>query len=296
MAPPTSDLQKSSGDFLSSELVEQKEKGQPAAAVTDKKKQKKTKTKKAKTDKKPRFLSTIFRSSDRKTKVPALNLPPVERDLSPNNRLRQQDSDPLHVPANDLPKLDLPLPTYSRPEVNMTSGSIKQSSEFAVPVIHLPAIPDLSLPEADDRTVESTADLMKVPNVQLPDLQQTLNEQEEVKMPTFHFEWMKTEDTTVKAEPVVASPTEKASPIETDPKPSPVESEESATVEAVLPIVSSEEPDMVIKAEPLTIEEKYKITDIQQSEVPVIAEVSYNPHRESPFISLLLIRLEANQD
>lgn len=153
-------------------------------------KEPKVKEPKAEGDKKTGLFSNIFRHSDRKSKAPELDLPAVERDLSPNNPLREphrHDSDPLRIPNTDLPQPDLPLPTYDRPEVDMTNGQTKQSSEFSIPVVDLPPIPDLQLPNNDQRPIDSTIDHMKVPNVNLPDVQFTSNEQENVKLPELNL-------------------------------------------------------------------------------------------------------------
>lgn len=177
MTPPTTDIQKSSGTH-----VEEISSGKKTKAE----KKKKSKEPKLKTEKKSSLFSTLFRSNERKSPVPALNLPSVEHDLSPNNQLRKphpDDADPFHIPSTNLPKLDLPLPTYDHPEVDMSSGYTKQSSEFSIPVIDLPSIPNLSFPENDKQSNESNVDPMKIPNVQLPNLQFTLNEQELVKLP-----------------------------------------------------------------------------------------------------------------
>jgi hypothetical protein len=153
---------------------------------TKKVKEPKVKTKKVKepkveTEKKPGLFSNLFRHSDRKSKAPALDLPSVERDLTANNELRQphrHDSDPLRVPTIDLPKLDISLPTYDRPEVNMTSGQTKVSSEFSIPIVDLPAIPNLQLPDNEKQPTDLGIDLTRIPNVELPELHFT---QENIK-------------------------------------------------------------------------------------------------------------------
>jgi len=156
----------------------------------------KVKEPKVETEKKPGLFSNIFRHSERKSKAPALDLPAVERDLTPTNELREphrHDSDPLRIPNTDLPKPDLPLPTYDRPEVDMSTGQTKQSSEFSIPVVDLPPIPNLHLPENEKQTIDSNIDPMKVPNVNLPELQFTSNELETTKLPEIHIKSEKDE-------------------------------------------------------------------------------------------------------
>ncbi len=195
--PPTTDVQKSSGDFLPTEPAKKEEISpvkteiMPNVEVQETKKKKgsstlptktkKSKEEKLKSEKKSNAFSTFFRHSERKSNVPALHLPAIERSVSPNNRLsgsHQQGTDPFHVPSIDLPKLDLPLPTYDRPEVNMTIGSTKHSSEFSIPVVSFPPIPDLQLPENNQQWMDSNVHTIKVPHVQLPDLQYTSSHDE----------------------------------------------------------------------------------------------------------------------
>lgn len=169
-------------------------------------KEPKVKEPKVEGEKKSGLFSNLLCHSARKSKAPALNLPSVERDLSPNNELREphrHDSDPLRVPTTDLPQPDLSLPTYDRPEVNMTSGQAKQTSEFSVPSVNLPPIPDLQLPIHEQKPIDTNIDLMKVPNVNLPDVQFTSNEQETVKLPELH---LKNEKTTVLEQPQITTP------------------------------------------------------------------------------------------
>ncbi|CAF4805455.1 unnamed protein product, partial [Rotaria socialis] len=131
---------------------------------------------KVKTERKSGLFSTLFRHSDRKSNVPALKLPSYEQNLTTNEDTQHKNShdiDPLHVPSIDLPKLDVPLPTYDRPEVDMTSGQLKQSSEFSIPVVDLPPIPNLNLPDTSKPTIDLTVDPLKVPNIELPELQLT---------------------------------------------------------------------------------------------------------------------------
>lgn len=153
-------------------------------------KEPKVKAPKVKTEKKSGLFSHIFRSSDRQSKAPALDLPAVERDLTPNNELREphrHDSDPLRIPNTDLPQPDVSLPTYEHLEVNMTSGQKKQSSEFSIPVVDLPPIPNLHLPDNEKQPTDSNIDQMKVPNVNLPELKFTSDEQEPTKLPEIHI-------------------------------------------------------------------------------------------------------------
>lgn len=177
------------------EIDESKSKGS-YTLPTKKSKEKKVKEPKApkepkmKGEKKSGVFSKIFRQSDRKSKAPGLDLPPVDRDLTPNNEPREphrHDSDPLRVPNVDLPRPDFSLPTYDRPEVNASTGHTKQSSEFAIPVVDLPPIPNLQLPQNEKQPVESNVDQMKVPTVTLPELKFTSNEQEPTKLPELNL-------------------------------------------------------------------------------------------------------------
>ncbi|CAF4486688.1 unnamed protein product, partial [Rotaria magnacalcarata] len=146
---------------------------------------------KVKTERKSGLFSTLFRHSDRKSNVPALNLPSYEQNLTTNEDIQQRNShdiDPLHVPSIDLPKLDVPLPTYDRPEVDVTSGQLKQSSEFSIPVVDLPPIPNLDFPDTSKPTIDLTVDPLKVPNIELPELQLALNEEENIKLPDIHLQ------------------------------------------------------------------------------------------------------------
>lgn len=163
---------------------------------TKKSKNKKEKVKKEKKEKKSGLFGSVFRQSDRKSKTPGLDLPPVERDLTANNPLRdahRHDSDPLRVPHVDLPKPDVALPSFERPEVNMTSGQLQQSTEFAIPTVDLPPIPDLQLPIDDKRRIESDGTELKIPNVQLPELQLSAEEQEQFHLPEFQLNTHKKE-------------------------------------------------------------------------------------------------------
>lgn len=206
MIPSTTDIQKSSGDFHSiqptktEEISTIKSEIMPNVEIKGKKTKKGSSTLPTK-KKKSSLFCTVFRQSERKSKIPALDLPSVERDLSPNNQLRsphRHDSDPLHIPSTDLPKLDLPLPSYDHPEVNMSSGSIEHSSEFSIPIVDFPPIPNLDLPKHNKQSIEPDSDLMKAPNVQLPDLQYTLNNQENTKLPEVQLK-TKSEQTLVQS-------------------------------------------------------------------------------------------------
>ena len=198
-----------------------------------KSKTKKVKEPKVKTEKKPGLFSNIFRHSDRKSKAPALDLPLVERDLTPNNELRpphRHDSDPLRIPNTDLPKLDFSLPTYDRAEVNMASGRTKESSEFSIPVVDLPPIPNLQLPDNDNQPIDSNIDHMKVPNVELPELEFTSNQllsHNEEKLPeiplitNIKHEHLPTIETGL----ALASPVQDMLDIQTDQKNFPIETD-----------------------------------------------------------------------
>lgn len=217
MTSPITDIQKSSGDFLVTAHTEEKSKISPININGSSSKKKK----KIKTEKKSGFISTLFRPGQRKSKVPALDLPSIERDLSPNNPLRpphRRDSDPLHIPSTNLPKLDLPLPTYDRPEVNMTTGSTKQSSEFSIPIVNFPSIPNLQLPDVNKQLVDSNSDLMKIPTNEYPPLHYTLNEQENRKLSQIEFQ-------TIETGLALASPVDDMLSIQTDHKTFPIETD-----------------------------------------------------------------------
>ncbi len=273
MTPP-------SGDILSTEPI----KDTPKTDVEEKKtktkkhlfnlpiKKKKSKEPKLPSKKKSSLFSTFFRHSERSAKVPALNLPSVERDLSPNNPLRpphRHDSDPLRVPLIDLPKLDLPLPAYDRPEVNMTTGHIKQSSEFSIPVVDFPPIPNLKLPEDTKPSIQLNTDDMKAPHVELPDLQFTLTKQENVKLPEIQLN-TKTEQIkkeTIQAGLALSSPVDDMLSIQTDHKSFPIETDyviKSETLTTQITEISSP-----------TLDQQVTIIDthlIQSYEVPVCSQ------------------------
>ncbi|UJR10546.1 hypothetical protein I4U23_014746 [Adineta vaga] len=278
MSPPAIDIPK----------TKSKSKTKTKSMTVVKEKKIKSSTTLASDKKKSGLLSTLFCHGNRKSKVPALDLPPIERDLSPNNQLRQHDSDPLHVPAIELPKLDLPLPAYNRPEVNMTSGSIKQSSEFVIPVVDLPSIPDLQLPKVEKQVIDANIDLMKVPNVQLPDLQYVLNEQENAKLPEIQIN--KTiqnesdKEITILTGLALASPIDDMLSIQTDHKSFPIETDYAIQNEPIVPTISTERTEVIINTEFISIEEKYQIVDTQQSVLPItqITTTEYNFQLPSP--------------
>ncbi|CAF1501450.1 unnamed protein product [Adineta ricciae] len=290
MSPPAIEISKSSEQTETKKKSKSKAKNKSKPVATEKEVKVKSSTSKTSEKKKSSLLSTFFRPGDRRTKVPALDLPPIERDLSPNTQLRQSDSDPLHVPSVQLPKLDFQLPAYERPEVNMASGSIQQSSEFGIPVVDLPPIPDLRLPDVEKQTIDSNIDLMKVPNVQLPDVQYTLNEEDDVKLPEIQFEkTVKTESDphpTVQAGLALASPVEDMLIIQTDHKNFPIETDYATKTEPIVPIVPTEQPEACIKTEIISIEEKYQVTGLQQAESVVITQTEikteYNFQLPSP--------------
>ncbi|CAF3641520.1 unnamed protein product, partial [Adineta steineri] len=259
MIPPSTDIQKSSGDFHSIQHKESQMKGSTSLPA---------KKKKHKNEKKSGIFSTFFRQSERKSKIPALNLPPIERDLSPNNPIHRYDNDPLHIPSIDLPKLDLPLPTYDRPEVNMTTGSIQHSSEFSIPTVNLPSIPNLELPDNTKQFTESNTDPMKIPHIQLPELQYTLNEQDaHKKLPEVQLKTSKIDinhEPTIETGLALASPVEDLLSIQTDHKNFPIETDYAINPETILEILPP-------------IQEKLHITDKQQSELPLVIQNETNP-------------------
>ena len=211
---------------------------------------------KVKGEKKSGLFSNLFRQSDRKSKAPGLDLPAVERDLSPNNELREphrHDSDPLRVPHADLPRPDISLPGFDRPEVNLSSGHSKQSSEFAIPIVDLPPIPNLLLPNNESPPIDTNVDMMKVPNVTLPVLQFTSNEQESSKLPELNLKSEKIEEklpelpllpkikqekevehvSTVEAGLALASPVNDMLDIQTNHKEFPIETDYAIKTETV---------------------------------------------------------------
>ncbi|CAF4484805.1 unnamed protein product [Rotaria sp. Silwood1] len=255
---------------------------------TKKSKTKKPKEPKVKTEKKSGLFSTLFRHGDRKSKAPALNLPSVEQDLTRTNEIHTNDNDPLHVPNIDLPKPNVSLPNYDRPEVDMTSGQIKQSSEFSIPAVHLPPVPNLNLPDNDKSTIDTTIDPLKVPNIELPDLQLNSNEQENIKLPEIHFKSEKEtlpqvslsldlkNDNKIEQLPTVTddlaltSPINDSLAIQTDEKNFPIEIDSTIPE---LPKIPSDETETIIKPELLSTEQKYTITDthfVQPPELPTI--------------------------
>jgi hypothetical protein len=242
MISPTTDIQKSSGDFLPIESIKEtspiksKIKKIKKGSLTLPKKKNKTKESKTKSN----LLSRFFRHSERKSKIPVLDLPSVERDLSPNNQLRaphRQGSDPLHIPSTDLPKLDLPLPTYDRPEVNMTTGSIKKSSEFSIPIVAFSPLPTLPLPENNKQIINLNFNEMKIPNIQLPDLQSTLNNKENVKLPEIQLK-TKTEQipvqTIIETGLALSSPVDDMLSIQIDHKNFPIETDYTIKKETII--------------------------------------------------------------
>jgi hypothetical protein len=236
--PTTTDIQKSSGDFLSTEPIKEKDDKEmkiKKGSLTLPIKKKKSKESKLSSKKKSNLFSKFFRHSERNSKVPALNLPSIERDLSPNNPLRpphRHDSDPLRVPSIDLPKLDLPLPVYDRPEVNMTTGYSKQSSEFAIPVIDFPPIKDLKLPEGTNQSIQLNVDQMKAPHVQLPDLKLTLTKQENVKLPEKQIK--QEAIPTIQSGLTLSSPIDDMLSIQTDHKSFPIETDYAIKSETIV--------------------------------------------------------------
>ena len=238
-------------------------------------KQKKEKESKVKTEKKPNFLASIFRHSDRKSKTPALDLPAVERDLNVPGESRVETAvttiDPLHVPHVDLPEPDVQLPTYDRPEAKLTSEnpSEEKVSEFTVPAVQLPPIPDLPLPVDEPKPVELSSEAIKVPSVELPAVQYTSDETEPFVLPELHLKSSK--------EALVEPAEEKVPELPVLP-----------TVETGLALASpvndllgiqvnhSEFPietDYAVKAEPVVPELPNLV--LQSDEKPLVIEVSF---------------------
>ena len=261
MTPLTtaSNIQKSSGDFISTEIgsnVEVKEK---------KMKKKKSKEPKVKSEKKSRLFPSLFGHHQHAPAVPALDLPAVERDLSPNNPTRpphRHDSDPLRVPSIGLPKLDLPLPNYDRPEVDMRTGYIKQSSEFTIPIIDFPPIPDLPLPDNTKQSIYvSNEEQMRVPQIQLPDLQFTNAKEKKVQSKN------KTVPS-IETGLALSSPVDDLFSIQTDRKNFPIETDYAIKTETINSILSTQ----ITHISSPTSDQQIAIIDthyVQSSEVPL---------------------------
>ncbi|CAF0954135.1 unnamed protein product [Rotaria sordida] len=267
---------------------------------TKKSKTKKSKQPKVKTEKKPSLFSTLFRHSDHKSKAPTLNLPSVEQDLTRTKETHTNTKVPLHAPNIDLPKLDISLPNYDRPEVDMTSGQIKQSSEFSIPAVDLPPIPNLNLPDTNKSTIDTPIDPLKVPNIQLPELQLTSNEQENVKLPEIHLKSEKEklpdvsstidikDDNKIENLPTItdglalASPVNDMLAIQTDKKNFPIETDSPIPD---LPKIPSNETEILIKPELLSTEQKYTTTEthfVQPPELPTIINKQTTENYEIP--------------
>ncbi|CAF3864826.1 unnamed protein product [Rotaria sp. Silwood2] len=255
---------------------------------TKKSKTKKPKQPKVKSEKKSGLFSTLFRHGDGKSKTPALNETSVEQNLTRRNEIHVHDNDPLHAPKIDLPNVDVLLPNYDRPEVNMASGHIKQSSEFSAPAVALPPIPNLNLPDNTMSTIDTTIDPLKAPNTQLPELQLTSNEQESIKLPELHLKFEKEnlpevsasidlkDDNKIEQLPTVTDGLALASPlhdmlaIQTDERNFSIETDSPIPD---LPKIPLNETEDIIKPELLSTEQKYTITDthfVQPPELPTI--------------------------
>jgi len=278
MTPTINDIQKSSGDFLPIEPIKEPTKSEIKSSKIKKSsltlpiKKKKSKEPKLKTDKKSNFFSKFFRHSERKSKIPVHDLPSIERDLSPNNQLltsHHHNNDPFHIPSTDLPKLNLPLPTYDRPEVNITTGSIQQSSEFSIPIIDLPQIPNLELPESNKPLIDFNSEFMKIPNVELPDLEFTLNNQENIKLPEIH---LKTKTEQIPIQPTgLSSSVDETSNIQTDQKNFPID---AIKPEPIISTLTTE----IIEITSQTPEQQITIIEthlVQSSEIPITIEVDF---------------------
>ena len=280
MPPPTStnDIQKSCGDFISTEISKQASKTtdiNPNVEVKDKKKKKS----KAKSAKKTRFFASLCGHRERQSTVPALDLPAVERELSPNNPLRpphRHDSDPLRIPSIGLPKLDFPLPTYDRPEVDMTLGSTKQSSEFAIPVMNFPPINDLQLPEDTKQSIYiSDEKQMKVPHVQLPALQFTRPQQEKVTSTDVSSK-IKTEPS-IETGLALSSPVDDLLSIHIDRKNFPIETDYAIKTETINSILTTQ--ITTISSSSSTSNKQVTVIDthyVESSEVPLSIEKQTN--------------------
>ena len=211
-------------------------------------KESKKKKKKSKSAGKASLLSTVFRSNGRTTTTttaPAFDLPSIDLDLSPNTPPRpphRHDSDPLRVPNTTLPAPDVQLPSYDRPEADMTGGHRQLRSEFAIPTVQFPAIPDLDLPYTDKKVLNSHSDPMKIPQVQLPQLQFTSNEDEtspaisrsSLKSSAEKKQIIETPITpTVETGLALASPVEDMLSIQTDRKNFPIETDYAVKIDSV---------------------------------------------------------------
>lgn len=271
MISSTIDTQKSSGDQISTKPVEEKVKSDEISPVASNiptsveskdsktqdsskasKKTKKPKAKKSSTDKKSGVFSTLINNNKQKPKVPALDLPPVQHNLNittQSNSLQSYNIDPLHVPSNDLPKLDIPLPTYNRPEVDITVGQVKQTSEFAVPALNLTPLSDIQTPDNKKQSIEINLDQIRAPTVQLPDLQFTFDKQ-------------------IQEKTVVVSTIEDASTVKTTC---------IVKTETYIPKLSSDESQTSIKPKLTSIEQTTTVIETklnQSSDIPVVLEVN----------------------
>jgi len=229
-----------------------------------------TKKKKEKTpkEKKPNFFTSIFRSSDRKSKTPALDLPAVERDLNVpgetpvlnfTSSKTDEKIDPLHVPNVDLPQLDVQLPKFDQPEV--------KSIELTVPSVELPPIADLDLPKDEKKSLEiSSIEHVQIPSVELPEVQYKTDENQPFVLPEIHLKSSK--ESIVETPEVVVLPTlenglalaspvndlldiqvnHSEFPVETDYAKTPIVADTPLVVESTLPV----------KIESTPIEEKKK--------------------------------------
>jgi hypothetical protein len=199
---------------------------------------------KEKTKRKSSLFSNLFGNHERNIAVPAFDLPSIDLDLASNQTLRavdRHDSDPLRVPSNQLPALNVPLPTYDRPEVDMTSGRTGMSSEFTVPTVHLPDIPNLLLPTVDTTSVHVDDDPLKVPRVQLPHVELTSNAQTMVsstsrvhpKLPREKQLSDTSSMSTVEVGLALASPVDDLLSIQTDHRNFPIETDYVARIDTV---------------------------------------------------------------
>jgi len=211
----------------------------PSTSVEKKKRlfvlpKKTQKSKEKTTSKKSNLVPSLLCHKKQKTKIPVLNLPAVERDLSPNNSERpphRRESDPLHIPAVELPALNFPLPTYDRPEVDMTIGQVKQINEFTVPTVSFSAIPNLEFPEENSQLVIKNENEMNVPSVDLPNVELTFVETKREVKPT---------QSTIETGLALASPVDDLLSIQTSHKDFPIETDYAIKTETIITSVTTQ--------------------------------------------------------
>ena len=299
--PPTTDIQKPSSVFCPSENIEEKtniEEVSPIISDTVPKidieqtkiedsstlpiETKQFKKSKSKAKKTTDILSTIFHSNEQIPRAPALDLPQIDRNLPVNTplyHLHGSNSDPLHIPSTNLPELDIPLPTYFRPEVSMTAGKTKRSSEFSAPTIDLTSTANSHSPENEKQPINLNSDPMITSTTELTDFRHRTNEQKDINLSQNQIESKVeqiTQDvsigTTIKASLAPVLPDEEMLNIQTDRKNFPIETDYAIKIETILPSLTSYEGERLVKADLSSIEPTIEAL----SELPLVIEVSFH--------------------